>query len=127
MARKSWNVVDFELKLPDIDYSEIVTEPGLVLSMREIYNRYAAMGVDLLHNGNELIRDNDELDDEMYDPEVDDNVDILAHASAMRSGATEELRRKKKLSVRKKDEAPEEPEQVVEKPKEKPEQSEGDE
>lgn len=127
MARKSWNVVDFELKLPDIDYSEKVTEPGLVLSMREIYNRYAAMGVDLLHNGNELVRDNDELDDEMYDPECDDNVDILAHASAMRSGATDEIRRKKRLSARTKDEAPKEPEPVDEKPIEKPKPSEGDE
>lgn len=127
MARKSWNVVDFELKLPDIDYSEIITEPGLVLSMREIYERYAAMGVDLLHNGNELVLDNDELDDDMYDPEVDDNIDILAHASVMRSGATEELRRKKRLSARTKDEAPKEPDQEDEKPKEKPKQSEGDE
>lgn len=83
MKHQEWSVLDYDYTktYPDIDYSEVVTEPGLVLSMREIYDRYAAQGVDLLSG--ELVKD-DDLDEQYYDPEVDDNLDVLQQASLLR-------------------------------------------
>lgn len=82
MVKKEWSVVDYDYTntYPDIDYSDKVTEPGLVLSMRQIYERYAAQGIDLLHG--ELVEDND-ADDVLEDFAPDDNLDVLAHAKQL--------------------------------------------
>ena len=57
-----------------IDYSERVTEPGLVLSMREIYSRYAAAGVDVSHPKFEP----DDLDEQelFLDPVIEEKTDL---------------------------------------------------
>lgn len=83
MAKNVWNVQDYDYtKVTNpVDYSEQVTEPGLVLSMREIYVRYAAMGVDPFAAQIE----DDNLDDlDMSDVEFDDNLDVLHHAQQLR-------------------------------------------
>lgn len=82
----SWNVVDYVEKPINIDYSEKVTEPGQVLSMREIYNRYVAMGVDPLHG--DLVDDDDD-DKDMYTPEVDEPLDALQQATMIRQSASQ--------------------------------------
>lgn len=79
---------DYTKTYPDIDYSEKVTEPGLVLSMREIYNRYAAQGIDLL--AGELVPD-DERDSDMTDFAPDDNLDVLQQASLLRQRSADRL------------------------------------
>lgn len=82
MVKKEWSVADYDYTktYPDIDYSEKVTEPGLVLSMRQIYERYAAQGIDLLHG--DLVEDDDA--DEVYeDFAPDDDLDVLAHAKQL--------------------------------------------
>lgn len=117
MKRVKFNVVDYFPKVTEIDYSELVTEPGLVLSMREIYNRYVAMGIDPLKG--DLIDDDEDPDStDMYDPEVDDKLDVMheAQQQAERGYA----RVSKKRSARPQDEAPDkEPD-----PDQKPEKSE---
>lgn len=80
---------DYTQTYPDVDYSELVTEPGLVLSMREIYMRYAAQGVDLLHG--ELVEDDDH-DEEFVDFAPDDDLDVLAHAAELRRNGSERQR-----------------------------------
>ena len=88
MKHQEWSVLDYDYTktYPDIDYSEVVTEPGLVLSMREIYNRYAAQGVDLLSG--ELVKDNDR-DEQMSDFVPDDDLDVLQQASLLRQRASD--------------------------------------
>lgn len=83
MAKNVWNVQDYDYTkvINPVDYSELVTEPGLVLSMREIYVRYAAMGVDPFAAQIE----DDNLDDlDMSDVEFDDNLDALHYAQQLR-------------------------------------------
>lgn len=77
-----WSVMDYDYTktYPDIDYSEKVTEPGLVLSMRQIYERYAAQGIDLLHG--DLVED-DDADEVFEDFAPDDDLDVLAHAKLL--------------------------------------------
>lgn len=91
MVKKTWSVMDYDYTktYPKVDYSELVTEPGLVLSMREIYMRYAAQGVDLL-NG-ELVEDDDH-DEEFVDFAPDDDLDVLAHASELKRNGSERQR-----------------------------------
>lgn len=88
MVKKEWSVMDYDYTqtYPDVDYSEIVTEPGLVLSMREIYNRYAAQGIDLLKG--ELVKD-DDRDFEMSDYVPDDNLDVMQQAQLLRQNAAD--------------------------------------
>ena len=120
--RKSWNVVDYDYTKTQakIDYSEVVTEPGLVLSMREIYQRYAAQGIDLLSP--ELVPDDEDPDTTEF-IDADDDLDVLQYASSVRSRqalAEHSARRAKKGSK-------EEPSKTEDsKPKEEPKQSEGD-
>lgn len=92
---KEWSVLDYDYTktYPDVDYSELVTEPGLVLSMREIYNRYAAQGVDLL--AGELVNDDDH-DEDMSDFMPDDDLDVLQQSSLLRQRAAD----RQKHSVR---------------------------
>lgn len=105
MKRKSFNVVDYDYTkhLPVIDYSEKVTEPGLVLSMREIYQRYAAQGIDLL-NG-DLVDDQESPDDtEFFDG--DDRLDALqaaAHIRHVQESAEHSARRAAKGSKKEPD------------------------
>lgn len=111
--KKEWSVMDYDYTktYPNIDYSEVITEPGLVLSMREIYNRYAAAGVDLL-NG-QLVEDPDD-DSVMHDFDPDDNVDVLAQARDMQRIGSERQRTSKR-SASKTEKAPEkEPDQSKE-------------
>lgn len=88
MKHKEWSVLDYDYTktYPDVDYSEVVTEPGLVLSMREIYNRYAAQGVDLLSG--ELVKD-DDRDEQMSEFVPDDDLDVLQQASLLRQRAAD--------------------------------------
>lgn len=79
---------DYTKTYPDIDYSEKVTEPGLVLSMREIYNRYAAQGIDLL--GGELVQD-DDRDSDMMDFAPDDNLDVLQQSQLLRQRSADRM------------------------------------
>lgn len=117
MVRVNWNVVDYVEKPNPIDYSELVTEPGLVLSMREIYERYAAQGINLLDG--ELIPD-DDADEDIYDPEVEEPVDYLHAAASMRASST---RPRGKRSASKPEDSEESKTQTS---SEKPKQSEGD-
>lgn len=103
---------DYTKTYPQIDYSEVVTEPGLVLSMREIYNRYAAQGVDLLSA--ELVKD-DDRDSDMMDFVPDDNLDVLQQSKLLRQRSVDRLH---SASKRKKGE-PSEPEE----PKPEPEKN----
>lgn len=91
MKHQEWSVLDYDYTktYPDIDYSEKVTEPGLVLSMREIYNRYAAQGVDLLSG--ELLKD-DDRDEQMSEFVPDDDLDVLQQASLLRQRAADRLK-----------------------------------
>jgi hypothetical protein len=102
---------DYSTTYPDIDYSEVVTEPGLVLSMQEIYNRYAAQGVDLLSA--ELVPD-DDRDSDMMDFAPDDNLDVLQQSYLLRQRSAD---RKHSASKQKKGEhrEPEEPKPAPEK------------
>lgn len=112
MAKNVWNVQDYDYtKVTNpVDYSEQVTEPGLVLSMREIYVRYAAMGV----NPFAAQIEDDNLDDlEMTDVEFDDNLDALHYAQQLRHLEPSAGRRRKHSAssgkedeVRKESEAP---------------------
>lgn len=80
----SWNSAMYVERPTGIDYSEVVTEPGQVLSMREIYQRYVAMGVDLTRG--ELVQDSDDdLDSPVYDPEIEDRLDALQVSASIRS------------------------------------------
>lgn len=120
--RKSWNVVDYDYTktMADIDYSEVITEPGLVLSMREIYHRYAAQGVDLL-SGDLLLDEEDPDDTEFID--ADDDLDVMQYATSVRhrqASAEHSARRAKKDSKK------ESGKTENSKPKEEPQQSEGD-
>lgn len=92
MKHQEWSVLDYDhtKTYPDIDYSEVVTEPGLVLSMREIYNRYAAQGIDLLSG--ELVKD-DDRDEQMSDFVLDDDLDVLQQASQLRQRAADRPKR----------------------------------
>lgn len=123
MAKNVWNVQDYDYtKVTNpVDYSEQVTEPGLVLSMREIYVRYAAMGVDPFAAQIE----DDNLDDlEMSDVEFDDNLDALHYAQQLRHlEPSAGRRRKHSASPDKEDEVRSEPEAPV---STEPKQSEGD-
>lgn len=114
---------DYTQTYPDIDYSEIVTEPGLVLSMREIYMRYAAQGLDLLKG--ELIEDDDH-DEEFVDFAPDDDLDVLAHAAELRRNGSERQRASKRSASKS-----QQPAQPAEAPSgvgdEEPKRSEGDE
>lgn len=105
MKHQEWSVLDYDYTktYPDVDYSEVVTEPGLVLSMREIYNRYAAQGVDLLSG--ELVKD-DDRDEQMSEFVPDDDLDVLQQASLLRQRAAD---RTLKHSARTAKKAPEEP------------------
>lgn len=120
--RKSWNVVDYDYTktMAQIDYSEVVTEPGLVLSMREIYQRYAAEGIDLLHA--DLVPDEEDPDATEF-VDADDDLDVLQYASSVRSkqaAAERSARRAGKGSKK-------EPDKTEDtKPKEEPKQNEGD-
>ena len=91
MKHNDWCVLDYDYTktFPDIDYSEKVTEPGLVLSMREIYNRYAAQGVDLLRG--ELEKD-DDRDEQMSEFVPDDDLDVLQQASLLRQRAADRFK-----------------------------------
>lgn len=73
---------DYTKTYPDIDYSQRVTESGLVLSMRQIYERYASMGVDLLHG--EYVDDDQDPDDTM-DQDFDDPLDMLQTSMAIKA------------------------------------------
>jgi len=120
--RKSWNVVDYDYTktMAQIDYSEVISEPGLVLSMREIYQRYAAEGIDLL-SAERVVDDEDPDQTEFLD--ADDNLDVLQYASSVRSRqavAEHSARRAGKGSKKE----PVKPDDT--KPKEEPKQSEGD-
>lgn len=120
--RKSWNVVDYDYtkSLAQIDYSEVITEPGLVLSMREIYQRYAAEGIDLLSA--ERVEDDEDPDQTEF-IDADDDLDVLQYASSVRSkqaAAEHSARRATKGSKK-------EPGKTEDtKLKEEPKQSEGD-
>lgn len=78
MKRVKWNVVDYnpDEHINKIDYSEKVTEPGLVLSMREIYYRYAAAGVDLL-DSSRLTLEDDDYDEDILSPEFEEKTDAF--------------------------------------------------
>lgn len=104
MKHQEWSVLDYDYKktFPDVDYSEKVTEPGLVLSMREIYNRYAAQGVDLLSG--DLVKD-DDRDEQMSEFVPDDDLDVLQQATLLRHRAAASFNH----SARTAKEAPEEP------------------
>lgn len=98
--RKSWNVVDYDwTQHPNpVDYSEKVTEPGLVLSMRDIYQRYAAQGIDLLSG--EFVQDDEDPDNTEF-LDADDDLDVLQHASSIRmrqASAVRSAKRTKKAS-----------------------------
>lgn len=88
MKHQEWSVLDYDYTktYPDIDYSEVVTEPGLVLSMREIYNRYAAQGIDLLAG---TLEKDDDSDVEMNDFVPDDDLDVLQQAHLLRQRAAD--------------------------------------
>lgn len=95
---KNFTQADFDpadYKNP-IDYSERVTEPGLVLSMREIYNRYAAAGVDLLSPTFEQ----DNLDDSevIEDPIVEEKTDLAYQVIQHRSRGLEREKRQKQAA-----------------------------
>lgn len=83
---------DYKKTYPDIDYSERITESGLVLSMRQIYERYAAMGVDLLHG--EYVDDDQDPDDTMIE-DFDDPLDMLQTSAAIKSRETPARKRSK--------------------------------
>lgn len=93
MKKFEWSVCDYDYTktYPDIDYSERVTESGLVLSMREIYNRYAAMGMDLLNGDIEL---DDDDPDKTDIPEFDDDLDVLERSKSIKSSVTAVPRKK---------------------------------
>lgn len=92
MKHPEWSVLDYDYTktYPDVDYSEVVTEPGLVLSMREIYNRYAAQGVDLL--AGELVHDDDH-DEDIGDFMPDDDLDVLQQSHLLRQRAADRQER----------------------------------
>lgn len=120
--RKSWNVVDYDYTntMAQIDYSETITEPGLVLSMREIYQRYAAEGIDLLSA--ERVEDTDDPDQTEF-IDADDDLDMLQYASSVcsRQASAEHSARRAKKGSR------QEPGKTEDtKKKEEPKQSEGD-
>lgn len=121
MIKEYFTAADYDYKktYPQIDYSEIVTEPGLCLSMREIFNRYAAAGVDLLSG--QLESDSDD-DPELHDFDPDDNLDVLQQASLLRQSAQDRTRsaRRTKKATDKEPEKQEPPKQEDE-----PKQSEG--
>lgn len=85
---------DYTKTYPDVDYSERVTESGLVLSMREIYNRYAAMGVDVLHG--EYVDDDDDPDRTEIE-EFDDPLDVLQRSNALQSREIPSRKRKARV------------------------------
>ena len=107
---------DYTKTYPDIDYSEKVTEPGLVLSMREIYNRYAAQGIDLL--AGELVQD-DDRDSDMMDFAPDDNLDVLQQSQLLRQRSVDRMRSASKQKKGERSE-PEEPKPAPEKKDEEP-------
>lgn len=91
MKRVKFNVVDYKEKPINIDYSELVTEPHQVLSMREIYQRYVAMGVDPLKG--ELIDDDEDLEQSVIlDPEIDDKLDLLHEMDQQRHAGARKQR-----------------------------------
>lgn len=87
MKKVNWSVCDYDYTktYPAIDYSEKVTESGLVLSMRQIYERYAAMGMDLL-NG-EFVQDDEDPDNTLID-EYDDDLDVLQRSRSIQDRET---------------------------------------
>lgn len=92
MKKVKWSVCDYDYTktYPNIDYSEKVTESGLVLSMRQIYERYAAMGMDLL-NG-EFVKDEEDPDNTFID-EFDDDLDVLQRSRSIQDRETPPRRR----------------------------------
>lgn len=88
---------DYTKTYPDIDYSERITESGLVLSMREIYNRYAAMGVDVL-NGDYV--DDDDDPDRTEIEEFDDPLDVLQRSNELQSREIPSRKKKDRVSVK---------------------------
>lgn len=75
--------------LSDIDYSELVTVPDQVLSMRDIYMKYAVTGeIAGLSSGNlPRVSDNFDLDDPNLDFVPEEDVDILHRAKLGRMQA----------------------------------------
>lgn len=104
MKHQEWSVLDYDYTktYPAVDYSEVVTEPGLVLSMREIYNRYAAQGIDLLSG--ELVKD-DDRDEQMSDFVPDDDLDVLQQASLLRQRAADRPKRSARTASKASEEA----------------------
>lgn len=86
---KNFTQADYDpAKHPNtIDYSERVTEPGLVLSMREIYQRYAAAGVDVFHPQFEP----DNLDEQEIakEPVIEEKTDLAYEVIVNRSRGLE--------------------------------------
>lgn len=78
--RVKWSVCDYKDEdfNNQIDYSEVRTEPGLVLSMRDIFRRYAAQGINLLEQ--EVPDDDGVMDVDIDDVfEMSDLTDVLHH------------------------------------------------
>lgn len=73
-----------------IDYSELVTVPDLVLSMQEIYEKYAVRGdiAGLANNTYPHVTDDLDLDDPSVDFVPEETVDILYESRRQRSAAS---------------------------------------
>lgn len=76
-----------EYNRPDIDYSELVTVPDQVLSMYDIYMKYAVRGdiSGLANNLRPHVMDDLDLDDPELDVEYDDDLDVLARSRQLRN------------------------------------------
>lgn len=70
-----------------VDYSELVTVPDQVLSMYDIYMKYAVRGdlTGLANNARPHVSDDFDLDDPELDVEYDDDVDVLARSRQLRN------------------------------------------
>lgn len=99
-----------------IDYSQVVTEPDCVLSMRDIYNKYVATGtIAGLAGGGTLPMISDECDeDDANETDFEENLDILRHSQEV----------KRRVSARTAKSEKKEPVQEVKEELEQPSESE---